>query len=253
MIIVRTAESAEDALADGRMHCPRSGCGGTLTRWGYGRRRRIRGLGAVAIDARPRRVRCRGCGATQVLLPAALQPRRADATEVIGTALARKAAGMGHRQIAATLGRSPSTVRRWLRRARGRGHLTRLWQARRAETHPARRRHVEPAGQHRQPAARRPHRSRRRGLVGAPTAGHRRTAVDPHRPPHRREASRPARLSPFAARSSRRARALARPAPPVTMNTNIRRHAVTANAIASACTPTTGCSSSPKVTLSWSF
>ena len=49
-------------------------------------------------------------------------------TEVIGTALARKAAGMGHRRIAAALDRSPSTVRRWLRRARGRGHLTQLWQ-----------------------------------------------------------------------------------------------------------------------------
>ena len=58
----------------------------------------------------------------------ALQRRRSDATEVIGTALARKAAGMGYRRIAAALGRSPSTVRRWLRRARGRGHLTRLWQ-----------------------------------------------------------------------------------------------------------------------------
>ena len=110
----------------GQDHCPRRECGGTLARWGYGRRRRIRGLGADAIDVRPRRVRCGGCGATQVLLPAALQPRRADATEVIGTALARKAAGLGHRRIAAALGRSPSTVRRWLRRARGRGHLTSL-------------------------------------------------------------------------------------------------------------------------------
>ena len=128
MIIVRAAESAEQALADGRMRCPRRGCGDTLQRWGYGRRRRVRGLGADTIDVRPRRVRCRGCGATQVLLPAALQPRRADSTEVIGTALARKAAGLGHRRIAAALGRSPSTVRRWLRRARGRGHLTRLWQ-----------------------------------------------------------------------------------------------------------------------------
>ena len=77
---------------------------------------------------RPRRVRCRGCGATQVLLPAALQPRRADCTEVIGTALARKAKGLGYRRIAAALGRSPSTVRRWLRRARDPGHLNRLWQ-----------------------------------------------------------------------------------------------------------------------------
>jgi hypothetical protein len=91
MIIVRDAELAEQDLADGRMRCPRRGCGNTLKGWGYGRRRHVRGLGADTIDVRPRRVRCCGCGATQVLLPAALQPRRADCTEVIGTALARKA------------------------------------------------------------------------------------------------------------------------------------------------------------------
>ena len=78
MIIVRAAESAEQALADGRMRCPRHGCGDTLKRWGYGRCRRVRGLGADTIDVRPRRVRCCGCGVTQVLLPAVLQPRRAD-------------------------------------------------------------------------------------------------------------------------------------------------------------------------------
>jgi transposase-like protein len=128
MIIVRAAESAEHALADGTMRCPNRGCGDTLQRWGHGRHRRVRGLGTEPIDVRPRRVRCRGCGVTQILLLAALQPRRADATEVIGTALARKAKGLGYRRIAAALGRSPSTVRRWLRRARDRGHLTRLWQ-----------------------------------------------------------------------------------------------------------------------------
>ena len=128
MIIVRAAESAEQTLADERMRCPRRGGGDTLKRWGYGRCRRVRGLGADTIDVRPRRVRCYGCGATQILLPAALQPRRADSTEVIGTALARKAKGLGYRRIAAALGRSPSTVRRWLRRARDAGHLNRLWQ-----------------------------------------------------------------------------------------------------------------------------
>ena len=128
MIIVRAAESAEQDLADGTMRCPRRGCGDTLQRWGHGRRRHVRGLGTETIDVRPRRARCRGCGATQILLPAALQPRRADATEVIGTALARKANGQGSRRIAAALGRSPSTVRRWLHRARDRAHLTQLWQ-----------------------------------------------------------------------------------------------------------------------------
>lgn len=128
MIVVCTAESAEQALTEGQLLCPRRGCGDALQRWGYGRRRQVRNLGAAVIDVRLRRVRCRRCQTTHVLLPTALQPRLADATEVIGTALAHKAAGMGHRRIAVTLGRSPSTVRRWLRRAREHAHLTRLWQ-----------------------------------------------------------------------------------------------------------------------------
>ena len=69
------------------------------------------------MTVRPRRVRCRDCAATHILLPTALQPRRADTTEVIGTALAHKANGLGFRRIAARMGRAESTVRRWLRRA----------------------------------------------------------------------------------------------------------------------------------------
>jgi hypothetical protein len=42
--------------------------------------------------------------------------RRRDAVEVIGAALTAKAAGSGHRSIAAELGREPSKVRRWFRR-----------------------------------------------------------------------------------------------------------------------------------------
>jgi predicted transcriptional regulator len=47
---------------------------------------------------------------------------------VIGTALASKAAGHGHRHIANELQRSPSTVRRWIRRGTGIAHLQWLWQ-----------------------------------------------------------------------------------------------------------------------------
>ena len=57
----------------------------------------------------------------------ALQPRRADTTEVIGTALAHKANGLGFRRIAARLGRAESTVRRWLRRATAK-HLSWAYQ-----------------------------------------------------------------------------------------------------------------------------
>ncbi len=75
MIVVRTAEAAEQALTEGQLVCPRRGCGDTLRRWRYGRRRHVRSLGSQVIDVRPQRVRCRRCESTHVLLPAALQPR----------------------------------------------------------------------------------------------------------------------------------------------------------------------------------
>lgn len=103
------------------MCCPR--CGGALAKWGYARERTVRAPGVATVTVRPRRVRCRDCATTHILLPTALQPRRADTTEVIGTALAYKANGLGFRRIAARMGRAESTVRRWLRRATDK-HLT---------------------------------------------------------------------------------------------------------------------------------
>lgn len=64
----------------------------------------------------PRRTRCSGCGRTHVLLAASLLARRADDVAVIGAALLARAAGAGHRTIAAGNGRPASTVRGWLRR-----------------------------------------------------------------------------------------------------------------------------------------
>ena len=51
-----------------------------------------------------------------MLLPAVWLSRRVDAVAVIGAALLSKATGVGHRVIAAALGRPVSTVRGWLRR-----------------------------------------------------------------------------------------------------------------------------------------
>jgi len=51
-----------------------------------------------------------------VLLPASTLVRRADTVAVIGRALLAKAAGAGHRRVAALLDRPVSTVRGWLRR-----------------------------------------------------------------------------------------------------------------------------------------
>jgi hypothetical protein len=110
----------ERQLGDGDLACP--WCGGVLARWGNGVARRVRLPGGVDRLGRfrhvvlvPRRSRCRGCGRTHVLLPAWCLARRADAGEVIGLAVEAKAAGSGHRAIAARLGRPASTVRGWLR------------------------------------------------------------------------------------------------------------------------------------------
>ena len=98
----------ERRLSTGELVCS---CGGDLARWGYARRRLVRGVGQL----RPRRVRCTGCRVTHVLLSVACLLRRADGVEVIGAALRLKAAGAGHRPIAERLDRPATTVRGWLR------------------------------------------------------------------------------------------------------------------------------------------
>jgi hypothetical protein len=61
-----------------------------------------------------------------VLLPVVALARRADQVEVIGAALAAKAAGAGCRTIAAGLGRPVDTVRGWLRRFAARAGAVRV-------------------------------------------------------------------------------------------------------------------------------
>jgi Domain of unknown function (DUF6431) len=117
--------AVERQLAGGELSCP--SCGGVLGGWGNAAERRVRVLGGGEVRLRPRRSRCRGCGATHVLLPAWLLLRRADAAAVIGAALEAAAAGGGHRGIAGLLGRPASTVRGWLRRFAGRAEPVRAF------------------------------------------------------------------------------------------------------------------------------
>jgi hypothetical protein len=117
VIVVLDEDRAETDLAAGVIGCPR--CPGSLRPWSWASARRIRQLDGSSRLVRPRRARCTACRSTQVLLPASCQPRRADATEVIGAALVAKAHGRGYRTIARDLDRPPATVRRWLRRVRG--------------------------------------------------------------------------------------------------------------------------------------
>ena len=123
MLTVETdVEAVEQRLRSGLLACPR--CSGVLAGWGRARSRRIRGLEGPVLVV-PRRSRCTGCGSTHVLLPVLLLVRRADTVAVIGAGLAAKAAGGGHRVIAAVLGRPAATVRGWLRRFAGRCEVVR--------------------------------------------------------------------------------------------------------------------------------
>jgi len=66
------------------------------------------------------------CRVTHVLLAVSCLLRRADGVDVIGAALRLKAAGQGHRPVAARLGRSVSTVRGWLRAFAGNAEAVRV-------------------------------------------------------------------------------------------------------------------------------
>jgi hypothetical protein len=92
----------ELALGAGDLACPDPGCGGVLGPWGWARGRWQRGRGGALRRLRPRRGRCRACGATHVLLPVVMLLRRVDLAEVIGRALlARQRATIRpHRAIA---------------------------------------------------------------------------------------------------------------------------------------------------------
>ncbi len=115
------ASSVESRLQLGAIRCP--GCGDRLAGWGHARRRVVRGAGpggGEPVGVRPRRARCCGCRRTHVLLPVFMLVRRADTVEVIGAALAARAAGAGARSIARTLGRPVETGRGGRRRFGGR-------------------------------------------------------------------------------------------------------------------------------------
>ena len=118
------AAVVEGQLAGGELECPC--CGGVLAGWGWARTRVLRG-GDGLVRLRPRRARCAGCGVTHVLLPVFVLLRRVDLAEVIGAALAAKAAGAGARSIAAAWGRPVDTVRGWLRRFGSRAGLVRVF------------------------------------------------------------------------------------------------------------------------------
>jgi len=120
MLLCTDAETASAALASGELACP-SCHAGRLRPWGHGREREIRMAGGRRQRLRPRRSRCRLCGATHILLPSWAAPRRADAVGVIARAAALSVLhGTGSARLGAELGVPAATVRGWLRRLRAR-------------------------------------------------------------------------------------------------------------------------------------
>lgn len=115
----------ERRLRNGEIVCP--GCGEVLRPWGWAVARVLRGEGGARVRLRPRRSYCADCSVTHVLLPVFALLRRADVVSVIGAALLAKAAGAGHRAVAAMLGRPAETVRGWLRSFARRAGDLREW------------------------------------------------------------------------------------------------------------------------------
>ncbi|MFU8841278.1 MAG: DUF6431 domain-containing protein [Nitriliruptoraceae bacterium] len=121
LIVADDTARTERELAAGELACP--DCRGRLRPWGHARPRSLRTRDGRR-HLRVRRSRCADCGRTHVLVPGVMLPRRADAVEVIGEALAASAAGEGYRPIAARLGRPAATVRGWVRRFTARAQMT---------------------------------------------------------------------------------------------------------------------------------
>jgi hypothetical protein len=94
VIIALDIEQADIDLRLGALTCPH--CSAVLRPWSCASPRRIRQLDGSYRLVRPRWARCSGCRATQVLVPAWCQPRRADAAEVRGTGRQGARAGMPH-------------------------------------------------------------------------------------------------------------------------------------------------------------
>ena len=126
MIVVLDQAQAHRDLAAAVLRCP--GCAGALRQWGFARARSLRLSCGGRTSLRPRRVRCRACAVTHVLLPAQAPARHAYAIDVVGKALLASARGQGHRTIGAELAVPADTVRGWISRATGRAE----WRACRA-------------------------------------------------------------------------------------------------------------------------
>lgn len=129
MIVVHTAEVAEQALSEGQLVCPGRGCGDTLQRWGYGRSRHVRSLRrggdrrAAPAGALPQ-MRNHPCAPASGATAAPGRYHRGDRHRTRPQSRRHRASQDRHRAEPLTV----DPVRRWLRRARDQRPFTQLWQ-----------------------------------------------------------------------------------------------------------------------------
>lgn len=118
MLLIHDVAATCADLDAGRLVCPDPTCRGQLGSWGRARPRWLRLDGGRSEAHTPRRVRCRECSVTHVLVWTRSYPRRPDTVETVAAALLAAAGGAGYRRIAEQIDRPATTVRGWLRRAR---------------------------------------------------------------------------------------------------------------------------------------
>lgn len=118
MLLTHDPAATAASAAAGTLGCGVDGCDGRLGPWGHARPRRLRLGGGRYETHTPRRVRCRVCRRTHVVVSTHSYPRRPDSVEAVAAALLAAVDGLGHRRIAERVGLPATTVRGWLRRAR---------------------------------------------------------------------------------------------------------------------------------------
>ena len=126
MLLVLDPSATALELAAGELMCRENRCDGVLGPWGHARTRWSRLSPGHSEAHTPRRVRCRTCGRTHVLIPARTYPRRPDTVETVGAALLAAVQGLGYRRVAEQVQVPATTVRGWLQRARANSDTIRV-------------------------------------------------------------------------------------------------------------------------------
>lgn len=115
MVIVADQDAAGQRRPPRRCAVRPVRVGRALRPWGHARTRVLRGLHGARHTLRPRRARCRDCGATHVLLPCHAPHTAGRHPAGRDDGLLAHQGGAGARTFAADLGVPVDTVQSWVR------------------------------------------------------------------------------------------------------------------------------------------